>query len=137
MQTVLLARVEDRRGISHLTVARSSNGVDGWRIANEPLLAPEDGVESELWGFEDPRAVWAAELGRLVITCTAYGPAGPAVYLATTEDFVSVERYGIVRQPEDKNAALLPNRIDGRWVLLHRPTTRFGGAPRRDPPLPL
>ena len=27
-ETVLLARVEDRRGISHLTVARSANGVD-------------------------------------------------------------------------------------------------------------
>jgi predicted GH43/DUF377 family glycosyl hydrolase len=28
-ETVLLARVEDRRGISHLTVARSANGLDG------------------------------------------------------------------------------------------------------------
>ena len=33
----------------------------------------------------------------------------------------TVERHGIVRHPEDKNAALLPHRIDGRWVLLHRP----------------
>ena len=40
-ETVLLARVEDRTGISHLTVARSSNGVDGWTIDSEPLLAPE------------------------------------------------------------------------------------------------
>ena len=63
-----------------------------------------------------------------MITCTAYGPAGPAVFLATTEDFRSVERHGIVRHPEDKNAALLPHRIDGRWVLLHRPKTQFGGA---------
>jgi predicted GH43/DUF377 family glycosyl hydrolase len=50
------------------------------------------------------------------------------VFLATTEDFVTVERYGIVRQPEDKNAALLPYRIDGHWVLLHRPRTQFGGG---------
>ena len=28
-ETVLLARVEDRRGISHLSVARSANDVDG------------------------------------------------------------------------------------------------------------
>ena len=63
-----------------------------------------------------------------MITCTAYGPAGPAVYLATTEDFTTIERHGIVRHPEDKNAALLPHRIDGRWVLLHRPKTEFGGA---------
>jgi predicted GH43/DUF377 family glycosyl hydrolase len=127
-ETVLLARVEDRRGISHLTVARSANGVDGWSIAPEPLLAPADGVASEEWGFEDPRVVWVDELSRWVITCTAYGPAGPAVFLATTEDFRTVERHGIVRQPEDKNAALLPQRIDGRWLLLHRPKTEFGGA---------
>jgi len=127
-ETVLLARVEDRRGISHLAVARSANGVDGWAIDPEPLLAPDDETASEQWGFEDPRAVWVDELGRFAITCTAYGPAGPAVFLATTEDFTSLERYGIVRQPEDKNAALLPHRIDRRWVLLHRPKTQFGGG---------
>jgi predicted GH43/DUF377 family glycosyl hydrolase len=127
-ETLLLARVEDLRGISHLTVARSANGVDGWVIDAEPLLAPEIEVESEQWGFEDPRVVWVDELERWVITCTAYGPAGPAVYLATTADFTSVERRGIVRQAEDKNAALLPHRIGGRWILVHRPKTEFGGA---------
>jgi beta-1,2-mannobiose phosphorylase / 1,2-beta-oligomannan phosphorylase len=127
-EIVLLARVEDLRGISHLTVARSANGTDGWSVDAQPLLAPADDVASEQWGFEDPRVVWVAELSRWVITCTAYGPAGPAVYLATTEDFATVERHGIVRHPEDKNAAMLPHRIDGRWVMLHRPKTEFGGA---------
>jgi predicted GH43/DUF377 family glycosyl hydrolase len=127
-ETVLLARVEDRRGISHLTVARSPNGFDTWAIDSDPLLSPDDETPSEQWGFEDARIVWVDELERFVITCTAYGPAGPAVFLATTEDFVAVERYGIVRHPEDKNAALLPGRIDGRWVLLHRPKTEFGGG---------
>ena len=54
-RTVLLARVEDRRGISHLTVARSANGVDGWTIESDPLLAPDDDTASEQWGFEDAR----------------------------------------------------------------------------------
>jgi predicted GH43/DUF377 family glycosyl hydrolase len=125
-ETVLLARVEDLRGISHLTVARSANGVDRWSIDTQPLLAPASDVNSEQWGFEDPRVVWVSELDRWVITCTAYGPAGPAVYLATTEDFTKIERHGIVKHPEDKNAALLPHRIDGRWVLLHRPKTELG-----------
>lgn len=119
---------EDRRGISNLTVARSANGIDGWSIAPEPLLTPDDVTVSEQWGFEDARVVWVAELERWVITCTAYDPAGPAVFLATTDDFRTVERYGVVRHPEDKNAALLPHRIDGRWVLLHRPKTEFGGG---------
>ncbi len=127
-ETILLARVEDRRGISHLSVARSANGFDGWSIDATPLLAPEPGVATEEWGFEDPRIVWIDELDRFMITCTSYGPAGPAVFLASTKDFDSVERHGIVRHPEDKNAALLPHRIDGRWVLFHRPKTEFGGA---------
>ena len=72
--------------------------------------------------------MFVPELECWVITCTSYGPAGPAVFLATTEDFLTVERHGIIRQPEDKNAALLPHRIDGKWVLFHRPKTEFGGS---------
>jgi predicted GH43/DUF377 family glycosyl hydrolase len=127
-ETVLLARVEDRRGVSHLTVARSANGIDGWTVASEPLLTPDPGVESEQWGFEDARVVYVAELERWVITCTAYGPGGPAVYMASTTDFVTCERHGIVRAPDDKNAALLPHRIDGKWVMFHRPRNEFGGS---------
>jgi predicted GH43/DUF377 family glycosyl hydrolase len=127
-ETVLLARVETRTGISHLTVARSADGVRGWTVAPEPLLAPLEGIEEEQWGFEDARAVWVEELNTHVITCTAYGPDGPAVYLATSEDFHAVERIGIVRRPEDKNAALLPERIGGEWVLFHRPTSGFASS---------
>jgi predicted GH43/DUF377 family glycosyl hydrolase len=127
-ETILLARVEDRRGISHLAVARSKDGIGGWTIDPKPLLEPKKGISSEQWGFEDPRVVWVDELGHWVITCTAYGPAGPGVFLATTEDFTTVERVGMVRHPDDKNAALLPHRIDGRWVLFHRPRTEFGGS---------
>jgi predicted GH43/DUF377 family glycosyl hydrolase len=127
-ETLLLARVEDLTGISHLTLARSANGIDGWSVDERPFLAAEDGVESECWGFEDARTVLVPELDRWVITCTSYGPAGPAVYLATTKDFRRVERQGIVQHSEDKNAALLPERVGGEWILFHRPMTAFGGA---------
>jgi predicted GH43/DUF377 family glycosyl hydrolase len=125
-ETILLARVEARTGISHIAVARSADGVGGWRVDTEPLLMPLEENEGECWGFEDPRVVWVEELGTHVISCTAYGPAGPAVFLATSVDFESVERLGIVAAPEDKNAALLPQRIGGEWILFHRPTSNFG-----------
>ena len=125
-ETVLLVRVEELTGVSQLTVARSANGIDGWQVSPSPLLAPDPANDGERWGFEDPRIVWLEELGRFVITCTAHGPAGPAVYLATTTDFVSVEHGGIVRRAEDKNAAVLPVRIRGKWILFHRPTNGFG-----------
>ena len=30
--------------------------------------------------------------------------------------------------PEDKDAALFPRRIDGRWAMIHRPSPLRGGA---------
>ena len=36
--TLLLCRVEDSRGHSHLSVARSANGVDGWQIDPQPTI---------------------------------------------------------------------------------------------------
>ena len=126
--TIVLVRAESLTGVSHITVARSEDGVGDWTIDPEPLLAPALGVESEQWGFEDPRVVFVPEHDRWVITCTAYGPAGPAVFLATTTDFVRVKRHGIVRQADDKNAALLPARINGKWILFHRPKTELSSS---------
>jgi predicted GH43/DUF377 family glycosyl hydrolase len=48
------------------------------------------------------------------------------VSLALTRDFKSFERYGVIMQPEDKDAALLPRRFGGRWALIHRPVTAVG-----------
>ena len=129
--TVLLCRVEDRRGISSLWVARSADGVTGWRIDPEPILAPRLGEEAEAWGLEDARVVRADELDAWVITCTCYGPAGPAVYLATTKDFVTIDQRSLIMPPEDKNAAIFPRRFNGDWVMLHRPVISQDG-PKAD-----
>jgi predicted GH43/DUF377 family glycosyl hydrolase len=125
--TLLLCRVEDRRGHSHLTAARSKNGVDGWIIDEAPTFraAPESHPE-ELWGIEDPRITWVEELSKYVVAYTAFGESGPAVSLALTEDFRTFDRYGLVMPPENKDAALLPRRIDGSFALVHRPVTESG-----------
>jgi predicted GH43/DUF377 family glycosyl hydrolase len=124
---LLLCRVEDRRGHSHLCAARSRNGVDGWEIDAKPTLCadPENHPE-ELWGIEDPRITFVDELGKYVVAYTAFGRGGPGVALALTEDFRQFERLGLVMQPDDKDAALLPRRIDGSFALLHRPVTDSG-----------
>jgi predicted GH43/DUF377 family glycosyl hydrolase len=125
--TVLLCRVEDRRGVSHLTVARSADGVTGWRISPEPLLGPDDHGRASCWGVEDPRITRVDELGAWLIAYTAYGPEGPCVCLAVTGDFRRVELIGVAMPPEDKNAALLPHHIDGQFVLFHRPASPISG----------
>jgi predicted GH43/DUF377 family glycosyl hydrolase len=53
-ETLLLVRVEDRRGMSHLTAARSSDGITGWRIDAQPTFsAGPERYPEELWGVED------------------------------------------------------------------------------------
>jgi beta-1,2-mannobiose phosphorylase / 1,2-beta-oligomannan phosphorylase len=126
-ETVLLCRVEDRRGLSHLTVARSPDGVHGWRVDAKPLLSDDPADRDCPWGVEDARISYVADLGAYVISYTAYGPAGPCVALATTEDFLSVQKLGVVMPPEDKNAALLPRRVNGDYILYHRPVEPHSG----------
>ncbi len=128
-QTILLVRVEDMRGISQLHVARSADGVSGWRFDPEPLLRPDvERYPEEIWGCEDPRLTWLPEREEWAIAYTAYSRRGPLVSLATTRDFRSVQRLGPVMPPEDKDAALFPHRINGRWAMIHRPSPLRGGA---------
>ena len=128
-ESILLMRVEDLRGISHLTVARSDDGRTGWRIDPEPTLMPDpDHHPEEVWGIEDPRVTWLPEREEWAVAYTAFSRRGPLVSLATTHDFRHFHRLGPAMPPEDKDAALFPRRIDGRWALIHRPTPLAGPA---------
>lgn len=120
--TLLLCRVEDRRGHSHFCAARSSNGIDNWKIDPYPTLLPDpDNYPEELWGIEDPRITYVPELKKYVIVYTAFTRDGPGVALALTEDFKIFERLGIIMPPEDKDASLFPKRIGDSWAMIHRP----------------
>jgi predicted GH43/DUF377 family glycosyl hydrolase len=128
-ETLLLVRVEDLRGISHLIAARSTDGVGDWRFDAQPLIAPEpDEHPEEIWGCEDPRLTWLPELEKWAIAYTAYSRRGPLVSLAMSDDLTAVHRLGPVMPPEDKDAALFPRRIDGRWAMIHRPSPLRGFA---------
>lgn len=128
-ETILLMRVEDRRGLSHLTVARSSDGVTAWKIDAAPTFTPRpQSHPEEIWGVEDPRVTYLEEDGRWIVAYTAYARAGPLVSLAATEDFRTFERLGAILPPENKDAALFPVRFGGRWALVHRPVSGGYGA---------
>jgi len=122
---LLLARVEDYRGISHLTVARSEDGITNWQIDSAPTLKPEpDKYPEELWGIEDPRITWIEDMAKWAICYTAYSQGGPLVSLALTSNFKTFRRLGPVMPPEDKDAALFPVKFNGLWAMLHRPVPR-------------
>lgn len=125
--TLLLCRVEDYRGHSHLTAARSKNGVTDWEIDSQPtLIADVQHYPEELWGLEDPRITFIPEISKYAITYTSYSRGGPGVSLAFTEDFRHFQRMGLIMAPDDKDAALLPRRINGQWALIHRPVGWLG-----------
>jgi predicted GH43/DUF377 family glycosyl hydrolase len=118
-ETLLLARVEDRTGLSHLCIARSSDGLEGWRIEADSRLLPALESEAERFGIEDPRITLVGD--EYMIVYTGYSSAGPLICLASTHDFESFERRGTLMPPEDKDAALFPHTFDGRFALIHRP----------------
>ena len=124
-QTLLLLRVEDRTGISRLVVATSPDGMGDWTVDETRGLRPEPDRFEEHWGVEDPRITQID--GTYYIVYTGYSEGGPLVCLATTEDFATFERHGVIIPPEDKDAALFPYTFEGRWALLHRPATATAG----------
>ena len=120
-ETLLLVRVEDYRGFSHLTLARSEDGITNWNISSVPTLEYYDSHPEEMWGLEDPRIVWLEDSKKYAITYVSYSSVGPKVSLALTKDFDTIEKFGALLPPEDKDASLFPRRFGDRYVLVHRP----------------
>ena len=123
-ETLLLIRVEDMRGFSHLTVARSADGLTDWEVDPTPTLEADQISHEEKWGLEDPRIVWLEEQKQFGITYISFSEGGPVVSLAITKNFKTFARLGALLPPEDKDACLLPRRIKGRFALIHRPIVR-------------
>ena len=125
-QTLLLMRVEDRTGLSRLVVATSDDGFTDWEIDHDRSIVPDLDCFEEQWGVEDPRITRDDDGGYLIVY-TGYSPGGPLVCLATTNDFRTFKKRGVIQSPEDKDAALLPRKFGGRWGLIHRPASRGAG----------
>jgi predicted GH43/DUF377 family glycosyl hydrolase len=123
-ETLLLIRVEDMRGFSHLTVARSADGFTNWEIDSAPTLEADQRSREERWGLEDPRIVWLEEQKQFAITYVSFSEGGPVISLAITRNFKTFARLGTLLPPEDKDACLLPRRFKGRFALIHRPIVR-------------
>ncbi len=123
-ETLLMIRVEDMRGFSHLTVARSVDGFTDWRIDPQPTLRADQDSREERWGVEDPRIIWLEEQKQFAITYTSFSEGGPVVSLAISKTFKTFARLGALLPPEDKDACLFPRRFKGRFALIHRPIVR-------------
>jgi predicted GH43/DUF377 family glycosyl hydrolase len=110
--------------ISHLRVARSSDGI---HFNVEPLPALSPATHYESYGIEDPRVTL---LGTTYwINYSAVSAHGIATALASTKDFRSFERHGLIFPPPNRDVTIFPDKIDGHYVALHRPMPEGIGAP--------
>lgn len=127
-EILLLVRVEDKQGYSHLTIARSKDGKTNWQINSRPALkaAPEFG--EALYGLEDPRIIWLENRQEYIITCVSFfdGVTGepPGISLIATKDFLNFKRLGQKLIPSNKDASLFPKTFKDHYALIHRPLVR-------------
>jgi len=105
--------------ISHFRIARSKNGID-FKIDKKPAMSPENIVER--FGIEDPRITEIN--GVYYIGYSAVSDVtGITICLASTCDFVSFKRHGIIFMPDNKDFALFPEKIGGKYYAFNRPSS--------------
>jgi predicted GH43/DUF377 family glycosyl hydrolase len=110
--------------ISHIRLARSKDGIH-FTIEDKPFIYPVD--ESEKYGCEDVRITKID--GKYYINFTVVSEDSWSTKLVETEDFTKIERKGIIFHPENKDVAIFPEKINGKYLALHRPNNSgFGKA---------
>lgn len=126
-KVVLLVRIfEEASRRSCLGLALSSDGEHIDEIWDRPAVARDAPYEE--WGAEDARITYLEDDGLYAITYTGYSRDGPRVCLITTDDLLSPARYrrhGPRINGENKNCVVFPEKIDGQYVILHRPMPRM------------
>lgn len=112
----MLYRAQGQDMVSRLGYAVSVDGVNFNRL-EKPVFTPAS--QFELYGVEDPRITKIGD--RYYVLYTAYSPIGVRVSMASTKNFISWQRHGVVIPDVDnKDAALFPEKINGKYVMLHR-----------------
>jgi predicted GH43/DUF377 family glycosyl hydrolase len=102
--------------ISHLLLARSKDG-RSLETVDEAEFAPQ--ADYETYGVEDPR--FTRLDGRYYFTYVAVSKHGACTALASTKDFRTFERHGIIFPSENKDVVLFPGKIGREYVAFHRP----------------
>ncbi|VEU82420.1 glycoside hydrolase family 130 protein [Acholeplasma hippikon] len=118
------SKVEYLTSLSHFRRAYSNDGIH-FTVDKEPWIYPESEMES--WGIEDPRVTHV--LDKYLITYTAVSKHGVSVGLIETKDFISYERKGIILPVDNKDVSILPEKINGKYFMYHRPVPNDIGYP--------
>ncbi|OWA33964.1 glycosylase [Saccharibacillus sp. O16] len=120
-------RAETINGRPHLSLGWSDDALN-WTFDEHPIdFVDEDGQPFNPGYAYDPRLVKIEDV-YYIIWCTDF--YGAAIGLARTEDFKTFVRLENPFLPFNRNGVLFPRRIDGKYVMLSRPSdsghTPFG-----------
>ncbi len=119
-EILLLVTIEQLAGKRNIHLAREANGY--FSVEKTPFLKPSEDPkykQHESNGVLDARVTLLD--GVYYIMYIALGEHGYRLGLAKTEDFISVERIGLISEPDTKTGVLFPARINGRYARLERP----------------
>lgn len=110
--------------LSHIRLARSLDGIN-FTVEDKPFIYPVE--EREKYGCEDARVTCID--GKYYINFSIISEDSWSTALGVTEDFKSIDRRGIIFHPENKDVAIFPEKVNGKYIALHRPNNSgFGKA---------
>lgn len=110
--------------MSHLRLARSKDGVH-YTIDSQPFIIADSRYEE--FGCEDARITRIDDL--FYINYSAVSSLGITTALATTRDFVTVEKQGLILCPDNRDVCFFPEKVGGRYMALTRPAPCHFGHP--------
>ena len=114
---VMVLRI-DTPGYYFLGLARSADGLQ-WTVEKEPFMTPVGAEENSVY---DPRVT---KLGRDYIICYASDTSvGIRLGMAVTRDFKKITRK-YLSEPDNRNAVVFPEKINGLYCRLDRPFARI------------
>ena len=138
---LLYPRAVAEGNVSRVGIARGVRAGDDLRFERLGFaLQPEAPYELRTaqggMGCEDPRATFIRALDRYVMAYTAFGPAGPRIAVALSEDGHTWQRLGLMRfaaglhQGDDKDGVFFPEPVISpagvpSIALYHRPMLRL------------
>jgi beta-1,4-mannooligosaccharide/beta-1,4-mannosyl-N-acetylglucosamine phosphorylase len=116
---ILLVDIENHSGHHSIHIAESKDG-SKFDVREKPFLELRDADTADI-GVLDPRVTFLD--GKYYIVYTKKDSKGFRLGLAETVDFKSVKYHGSISEPDTKAGTLFPEKINGKFARLDRPSS--------------
>lgn len=108
--------------ISYIRIARSNDG-HHFTVDDKAFLYPFNEYQS--YGVEDARCTQIGDT--YYVNFSSVSPMGVCDSLVSTKDFEHFQDLGNIFAPENKDVLLFPEKVNGKYYALHRPSLKSIG----------